>query len=181
MPDVYRDPAYGDEKTSFTHYAGLVGPHSFFPPEGAKQPSNVGTTAPLDKGGRSAAEITDGTTNSLSVVPVSPDRKIPWTKPDDITVGPVFPGLGAPDGIATPYTLGLQPGAPGVAPVLYADGHVEALVSTINPVLLRALTTVNGGEVIDPRSIPRDPLPNFRPGRTLKIRVSGATATATVE
>jgi hypothetical protein len=47
--------------------------------------------------------MTDGTSNTLLVAPVAPDRKIPWTKPEDIAVGADFPGLGHPAGIAAPY------------------------------------------------------------------------------
>ena len=167
MPDTYREPAYGDAKGPYAHYAAFVGPRTVFPSAGAKQPSNVGTTVPLGKGGRSLREVTDGTSNTVMVAPVEPGRKIPWTKPEDIAVGPDFPGLGKPGGIATPYTFGLKAGAPGVAPVLYADGSVHLIAATINPHTLDALLTVNGGEVIAPDAIPerRDVLPPGGPER----------------
>ncbi len=181
MPDVYREPAYGDSKGSSTHYAALVGPNALFPSTGARQPSNVGTTVPIGQGGRSLREITDGTSNTLAVAPVDPARKIPWTKPEDINVGPDFPGLGKPGGIATPYTLGGNPGAPGVAPILFVDGSVQLIVATINPVTLNALLTYNSGEVISADAIPRDAVANQPAAPTLKIRIVGNTATATIE
>ena len=113
MPDVYREPAYGEAKGSFAHYAALVGEDTCFP---SKRP-----TRPDDMGGRGMMHITDGSSNSMMVAPVEPGRKIPWTKPEDIVVGPDFPGLGKPGGIATPYTLGGKPGAVRVAPILFAE------------------------------------------------------------
>jgi Protein of unknown function (DUF1559) len=179
MPSVYREPAYGPDKGSFTNYAGLVGPRAFFPPQGAKQPSNVGATVPMGEGGRRIAELTDGTSNTWAVAPVAPGL-IPWTKPEDIEVGQDFPGLGKAGGIATPYTLGCVPGKPGVAPILYVDGSVSLISATINPAVLNALLTYNGGEVISADAVPRDSFAN-QPNRMLKIRIVGKNATATVE
>jgi hypothetical protein len=201
MPDVYRDPAYGDERSSFTHYAALVGPGTVFPPEGARQIKKDGVIGlepnprpprrglggamrPSTVGAVALRDIYDGTSNTLTVAPVEPARKIPWTKPEDINVGPNFPGLGEPGGIATPYTLGGKAGAPGVAPVLSAAGQVHLIVATIKPALLSALWTIDGGEVVglnDPDSVPLDPLPSRPPTRTLIIHMVGDKATATIE
>jgi hypothetical protein len=124
----------------------------------------------------------------MMVAPVEPGRKIPWTKPEDIAVGPDFPGrgldfpgLGQPGGIATPYTLGCKPGAVGVAPILYADGSVHLVAATIDRRTLNALLTVSGGEVINFDHIPED-LSARRPAiKVLKIRVAGDKITATIE
>ncbi len=180
MPDVYRDPAYGDAKGSSAHYAALVGPTALFPDEGAKQPSNVGASVPMGEGGRGLAWITDGTSNTWAVAPVEPAREIPWTKPDDIAVGPDFPGLGKPGGIATPYTIGCKPDTPGVRPILYADGSVHLISATINPRVLAALLTHAGGEVIAQDAVPQDVSPAPR-SRMLKIRIVGKRAAATLE
>ena len=133
------------------------------------------------------------------VAPVEPARKIPWTKPEDIAVGPDFPGLGKPGGIATPYTLGGKPGAVGVAPILFADCDVHLVPATIDRPTLNAFLTANGGEGIIP--IPDDPsaratihatlrshgfdqvgpIPEQAASKVLKIRVAGEKITATIE
>ena len=76
----------------------------------------------------------------LAVAAVSPERKIPWTKPEDITVGPEFPlQLGKPGGIAAPYSTGKAPHLHRAAPVLFGDGKSSAIVDTIDPATFRAI------------------------------------------
>ena len=59
---------------------------------------------------------------TILLAAVAPDREIPWTKPEDITVGPEFPlELGKPGGIAAPYTFGKGPTSHRAAPVLFGD------------------------------------------------------------
>ncbi len=80
------------------------------------------------------------------VAAVSPERKIPWTKPEDISVGPEFPfQLGQPGGIAAPYTSGKAPHLHRAAPVLFEDGMSSAIVDTIDPAAFRAI--LGGGKV----------------------------------
>ena len=51
------------------------------------------------------AEFTDGVSLTIVLAAVSPERKIPWTKPEDITVGTEFPlKLGKAGGIARRLT-----------------------------------------------------------------------------
>ena len=144
MPSVYRDPLNGETTGSDTHYAALVGEGTLFSPKGSTIKVANGTASDGLFKGRSMAEITDGTSNTISIVPVDPSRKIPWTKPEDINVGADFPGLGKPGGIFTPARID----GVGVAPVLIADGSVRTLFETIDLATVRALTTIRGGEVI---------------------------------
>lgn len=181
MPDVYRDPVHGDAKGHFTHYAALVGSATLFSPSGAKQTDPE--SPPFAQGGTRIADITDGTSNTLMIVPVNPARKIFWTQPEDIAVGadsPGMPKLGEPGSIATPYTVDGVLGSKGAAPVLFADGSVRTISATLDPGTLHALTTRNGGEVISPDSYisagDKRPSPPM-----LKIRVDGPRATATIE
>ena len=88
------------------------------------------------------ASFTDGTSNTIAVAAVSPERKIPWTKPEDITVGREFPlEPGKPGGIAAPYSSGTRPTNRGAAPVLFADGTSSLLLDTIDPSTLYAFLT----------------------------------------
>jgi hypothetical protein len=95
--------------------------------------------------------FTDGTSLTIAVAAVAPERKIPWTKPEDISVGPKFPRqLGKPDGIAAPYSFGKRPTIHRAAPVLFADGTSSLLLDTLDPLTLYALLTRDGGEALDP-------------------------------
>jgi hypothetical protein len=178
MPEIYGDPAYGDNKAHLTHYAAPVGQGAAFKPAGTKMDDAQNLI--LGKGGTRIADFTDGTSNSILVVPVSPDRKIPWTKPEDITVGANFAGIGKPGGIATPYRVRNQPDGAGVAPVAFADGSVRSLIETINPQTLDALLTISGGEVISFDALDSDPMPPPRHAK-LRLRIEGANASATIE
>ena len=173
MPDVYREPAYGEAKGSFAHYAAIVGKNTCFPSDRPIGPDDIG--------GRGINEIIDGTSNCIMVAPVEPGRKVPWTKPEDIVVGPDFPGLGKPGGIATAYTLGGKPGAVGVAPILYADGSVHLVAATIDRSTLNSLLSVSNGEVIKKGDVPED-FASLHPAiKVLKIRVAGNQVNATIE
>ena len=198
MPDVYRDPVHGDAKGHFTHYAALVGAwkgrflevHTAFPPsvlkmkDPAQPPFEV-----LDDGAPKLSDATDGPDETIAIAPVSPERKIPWTKPEDITAGPEFPRLGKPGGIAAPYPIGEDLEGPRSAPVLMLDGKVMVLRDTIKPDLLRALITRDGRnagvlvEEVDFFQVPVIPLltPGLDQERVLKIRIDGAKAQAWVE
>jgi hypothetical protein len=98
---------------------------------------------------------TNRTYNTIVVAAVSPERKIPWTKPEDITVGPEFPlRLGQPGGIAAPYPFGNAATIHRAAPVLFADGASSALLDTIDPSTLYALLTLESSDFIDWRKVP---------------------------
>jgi len=177
-PAVYRDTIHRDTNETDTHYAALVGPGAIFRPEGAKQTDPK--KPPLGKGGVGIRNITDGTSNTVMITSVEPGRKIPWTKPEDIDVGPAFKGVGQPGGIAAPYTFH-GPGGGNAAPFAFADGSVRMIGASVNPRTLAALITSGGGEVISSDSYPtedRTLVPQFK---TLKIRQSGGKATATIE
>ncbi|MFI5454530.1 MAG: DUF1559 domain-containing protein [Isosphaerales bacterium] len=178
MPAVYRDPIHGDNKDPYTHYAALVGPGAIFRPDGVKQTDPK--EPPVGKGGLGFESVTDGTSNTVMISSVEPGRKIPWTKPEDIDVGPAFKGFGQPGGIAAPYTFH-GPGGGKAAPFGFADGSVRMIGASVNPRVLAALMTCGGGEVISSDAFPSDSTPPVSRVRTLKIRLSGGKATATIE
>lgn len=181
MPAVFRDPIHGDLKGHVTHYAGLLGTNTAFSPDGPemKSPRDL----PIGPKAMGFRDFTDGTSNTLLVVPADPKAEIPWTKPEDILVLPEFPGLGKPGGIAAPYHENGKKDGAKLAPVAYCDGSVRMIADTIRPEVLSALMTRNGGEVVGPQQIPGD---NVRAGNpnnipTLVIRIEGGKATATLE
>jgi prepilin-type processing-associated H-X9-DG protein len=81
-------------------------------------------------------EVTDGTSNTLLVVEAK--NPVPWTKPDDIPVNALTAAVGSKH--------------PGGFNVLMADGSVRFVRMSINPAILQALATRNGGEVISAAS-----------------------------
>jgi Protein of unknown function (DUF1559) len=180
MPSVYRDPIHGQARDTYTNYAAVVGPGAIFRPEGAKQIDPK--TPPLGNGGVGVRDIVDGTSNTLMVAPVEPGRKIPWTKPEDIEVGPAFSGFGQPKGIAAPYTF-LGPGGGKAAPVVFADGSVRMIGGSVNRLVLDALITCAGGEVIAAEGFPLEPVPGGASDKrwTLKIRVRDRKTTAVID
>ena len=187
MPDVYRDPIHNNLKGHDTHYTVLVGSwkgpsgaaHTAFPPSGVRMKSARQTLDDLfmPDPRPKLPEVTDRPENTLAIVPVSPDRKIPWTKPEDITVKPDFPGLGQPGGIAAPYRTGPKLDGPRAAPVLLLDFSTLVLLDTIDIKDLRALTTRDGAETLDLARVPTHtlPKPNFDPTKpaTLKVEMLG--------
>jgi hypothetical protein len=173
---VYQDPAYGDSKEPVTHYAALVGPETIFSPEGHKAADPSQPLAGVDRDPNRAGieKIMDGTSNTIAVTTVAPERKIPWAKPEDITVGPNFSGVGKPDGIATPYRT--RDGKSRVFLAAFADGSVRTISDSVNPSVLAALVTRAGGEVVSADAIPGgDPASQQPPSfPVLKIRKTAA-------
>jgi hypothetical protein len=142
MPSVYSDPVYGENRKFYTHYAAITGDDMAFTADGADfDGRDIGTAL---KEGRGFQQFTDGTSNTLLVGPVGPDRQIPWMKPEDILVDDKFPDLGQKGGFAVPYKSDKR----GAAPFLRCDGSVLALLESIDRNTFRALLTLDGGEPI---------------------------------
>lgn len=119
MPAVYANPSV--PSTSTTVYQGVVGEGTFF-----------GTTE-----GRSIRSIIDGTSKTIMVVEVDPDRAVVWTKPDDWNYDPQAP------------LAGLGKIRPGGFQALFADAHVAFIALTVDPSVWGALLTVAGREPVD--------------------------------
>ena len=153
MPAVYRDPVYGERAGHFTHVAVITGPGTAFPSEGfamkdKKLPpfGGPGTTR--------IRNVRDGTSLTIFAGSVSPDRKIPWTKPEDVAFKPDFKKLGHAESFAAPHQ--------GAGLFLFGDGTVRAIKDEVSVNILASLFTIDGREIIDDRAIPavgepRDP------------------------
>jgi hypothetical protein len=142
MPAVFSDPVYGENREFYTHYAAVTGDDMAFTAEGTDFDGR--DVAMALKEGRGMSQFTDGTSNTLLVGPVGPDRQIPWMKPEDILVDDKFPDLGKKGGFAAPYKSENR----GAAPFLRCDGSVAALLESIDRNTFHALLTLDGGEPI---------------------------------
>ena len=148
MPPMFADPVYGENKEFFTHYVAITGEDAAFltdPVEFDGEDFNIGLAS-----GRSMREFTDGTSNTLMIGPVGPDRKIPWMKPEDIVVDGDFPELGKKGSFALPYMT--EQGNAGV--FSRTDGSATTILEGVDMDLFRALVTIHGGEIVDWSEVP---------------------------
>ena len=148
MPEIYRDPIYGESTDHYTNYAAISGPGTVFPTDSA---SGRETNSSLR--GISISQIADGTHDTLAMGSVSPKSKIPWTKPEDIVCDRNLPPLGQLGSFATPHkNAGKSAGV-----FASCDDRVLAIRSDIDMNLFLQLTTRAGGEAIDEAKIPQLP------------------------
>jgi prepilin-type processing-associated H-X9-DG protein len=122
MPSVYGCPSDWERKSGETGYQAVLGPKSAF----------TSGFMPLK-----LADFTDGTDQTLAVGETH--RTVPWTKPQDLSFQDPSPlhGLGSRHSY---HSNGFN--------VLFVDGGVRWLKTTIAPNVLDALLTRNGGEAI---------------------------------
>ena len=120
MPAIYAHPGLDGSPSSRGHT-------SYFVFTGPSTAVGAGDEPQIQK-------ITDGTSNTILAVEAK--REIPWTKPEDIPFDPKapLPELGGftPDGFNA----------------LFADGSVRYIMKSIDPTVLKALITRDGGEVV---------------------------------
>jgi hypothetical protein len=157
MPAVFRDPNDSPDSIVSSYYA-ITGPSTiFFGDRGARvMPASALRTFPNP-------EITDGTSNTLMLVEAK--RDIPWTKPEDIPYTAHLPADAADAPIGNiPYAKN----APlpkfgghyaGGFLAAIADGRVQFISNDLDPAILRAAITRDGGEPIG------DALDNPQPAR----------------
>ena len=87
------------------------------------------------------AEITDGTSNTILVVDAADSKAVTWTKPDDWETTEKDPW----NGLLGHHLDGIN--------ACFADGAVRFLKMSIDPTMLWAIITKNGGEVINGDSL----------------------------
>ncbi len=119
MPAVFRSVA-SKAPANTTTYLVPVGPDTLF--EGNK--------------GRSIREIADGTSNTIMLLEVNGDQAVIWTEPDDFEYDQ-----------ETPMRNLVGPSPDGFL-AAFADGSVEFIWSSIEPTVLKAFFTPDGGEKV---------------------------------
>jgi hypothetical protein len=104
-----------------TSYLALVGDH---------QPLHPSKSRNFD-------ELTDGTSNTLLVAEVPPDQAVPWMAPTDLDI----------DTLITTATS-VHPHHTGGFQAVLCDGSVRFISSNIDPLTLRALSTIDANDVV---------------------------------
>ncbi len=127
MPAIYAIPGSKAEP-GMSFYRGFSGPGAFFDP--------------AMKDGTGIRDVTDGTSNTIGIVEAR--EAVPWTKPDAEIP---FDGAARPEG-ARQFIPSLGGHFPSGFNAMLLDGSVRFIKDTINTMVLRALITRNGGEVI---------------------------------
>ncbi|QDV33194.1 M56 family metallopeptidase [Tautonia plasticadhaerens] len=122
MPDVFRVPGADSEPTHADYFA-LVGERTLMGEPGK---------------GTKFAEIRDGSSYTFMIV--ESKRAVPWTRPEDI---PFEIDLSDPNAPA-PELGGFWPNG---FQVVFGDGSVRFISRTIDPTVLKALCTRDGGEL----------------------------------
>ncbi len=122
MPSVYACPAEQPPKPGMTNYVVVIGPDTAFTPD----------FKPL-----TLADFINGTSNTILFGETR--RGVPWTKPEDLDMDMNVPlmGLGSDHGY---HDNGFN--------VVFADGSVRFLKSSIDPVVLGQLLRRNGPRVL---------------------------------
>jgi prepilin-type processing-associated H-X9-DG protein len=131
MPMVFAVPGAQAEPGS-TFYRGFLGKGTIFDP-----------TVPK---GVAIQNITDGTSNTIAMVEAR--EAVPWTKPEsDIPAGNDARTATKPEELKALFEA-LGGHFPNGFNAAFCDGSVRFIKESINPIVLRALITRNGGEVI---------------------------------
>jgi prepilin-type processing-associated H-X9-DG protein len=128
------DPESETNPESETSYVMVVGPDTI-----SDGPHSV-----------NLGDITDGTANTIMVVEIK-NSGIHWAEPRDLDFASMSFRINDPNG------KGISSDHPGVAYVVFADGHVGCLADNLDSKLVKALLTINGGE--DVSNFTRTPNP----------------------
>ena len=87
--------------------------------------------------GTTYREIPDGTSKTILLVEVEPQRAVVWTKPDDWQVDMTHPRLGLEQKDRKRFVAA------------WCDGHVSTIPTDVDEAKLRASLTRKGGETVD--------------------------------
>ena len=133
MPQVYRCPSDSDMTPGKTSYAMLVGPHAI----------SDGPTP------RRLGDIKDGSSNTIMIVEAA-DAGINWLDPRDLNTEDMGFNRGGGPAEGLFGMTEITSCHAHVVNVLFADGSVRSISNTIDPKILEAMTTIDGGEAVGP-------------------------------
>jgi hypothetical protein len=118
----YVCPSSSHEDERLTTYLAVVGPEFLF----------HGSTP------RSYADVKDGTSNTIAIIEVSPDKAVHWMSPEDADERFIF--ANPKENLTTPHPDTFFAG--------FLDGHAEAVQPHIDANALRAMLTISGGDTL---------------------------------
>lgn len=128
MPDLYACPSHAGPGSSETSYVMIVGPGTL---------SDGPTASRL-------GDVRDGLSNTIMLVEAV-QSGINWLEPRDLDARQISYQINSPD-----ESTGIQSDHPGGVNALICDGAVRFLEDTTDPETVKALSTIDGGEVLDP-------------------------------
>lgn len=137
---MFLNPAEPDGPAGRTHYVGMAG----IGPDAANLPVNDPKAGVFGYNRTTRLrDITDGTSNTIAITEASADFG-PWAKGGRSTIRGLTkePYINGPDGIGSRF--------PGGMNAALSDGSVRFLSENIDPDVLKALITINGGERVGP-------------------------------
>ena len=126
MPAVFRCPSEPATGGTITSYVGVSGPGTIF-----NGPNSTRFSA-----------VTDGLANTLAVVEFA-GGGVHWMEPRDLDASQLTGIVSPPDG------RNMSSYHPGVSMGATADGSVHALQTNLSAEQLRAMTTINGDEIVN--------------------------------
>jgi prepilin-type processing-associated H-X9-DG protein len=129
MPATFSVPGESPAEPGSTFYRGFSGKGTLFDPESPE--------------GTKISSITDGTSNTIAVVEAR--EAVPWTKPETELA---FEAVVKQGEQPKPIAEGLGGHFDNGFNTLFCDGSVRFIRNTVSLVVLRALITRNGGEVL---------------------------------
>ncbi len=131
MPLVYRCPTEAEPGSSQTSYAMIVGPHAI----------SDGPTA------HSMKDVKDGLSNTIMVAECA-GTGINWMEPRDLNTEEMTYRINALNDDRKSDKSDISSDHVGVANVLFGDGSVRGLSATLDPTVLKAMTTIGGSETV---------------------------------
>ncbi len=126
MPEIFKSPS-GNAPEGYTHYLAPIG---------------KGAAMSMKPKGVSMRDLSDGTSNTVSIIEVDDAAAVPWTKPEDYNYDPEDPTVrvGDPEMVLG----GLRDDGTFLA--AFYDGHVSAIDAFDDPDKIKAKFTANAGD-----------------------------------